>query len=225
MNGLLRIAGGLDLVVRRLGLGFGWLIVPLILIIMFDVVTRKLDYTRLMFSDFTQATGYSVSTILQDLEWHLHGALLLMSFGVGYLANAHVRVDVFRELTSRRMQAKMEFWLLLFMATPCLLVLIWYSFAWWELSWLQREGSDSLTGVGMRYIIKFFLPIGFVMAMLAVLATMFRLAAFLYGDRSDQDLALEGLEIFADNLGELEAARRAAEEALKAEADAERKGR
>ena len=95
MNAMLGIASLFDKIARRVGLGFGWIIVPLILIIMFDVVTRKLDYTRLLFSEFTQAVGYSVSTILQDLEWHFHGVLLLMSFGVGYLANAHVRVDVF----------------------------------------------------------------------------------------------------------------------------------
>ena len=128
MNGMLKIADGLDSLVRRIGMGFAWLVVPLILIIVFDVVTRKLDFTRLMFSDFTQQSGYSVSTILQDMQWHLHGAILLMSFGLGYLANAHVRVDVFRELAPRRIQARMEFWSLLLLALPSLAILIWYSF-------------------------------------------------------------------------------------------------
>ena len=224
MNAMLGIASLFDKIARRVGLGFGWIIVPLILIIMFDVVTRKLDYTRLLFSEFTQAVGYSVSTILQDLEWHFHGVLLLMSFGVGYLANAHVRVDVFRELLPRRTQAKMELWGLIFLALPSLLVLIWYSFGLWQLSWNQGEGSDSMTGVGMRYIIKFFLPMGFVFALLAVLATMFRLIAFLYGDEPSKKEALDSLAIFADDHGELEAARLAAEAALKAEAEAEKKG-
>ncbi len=224
MNGLLKVANTFDGLVRRIGLGFGWMILPLVLIIMFDVVTRKLDYTRLLFSEYTQVTGYSVSTILQDFQWHLHGIILLMSFGVAYLANAHVRVDVFRELLPRRTQGWFELLGLLFFAIPSLMVLIWYSFGLWELSFNQNEGSDSMTGVGLRWIIKFFLPIGFCITLAAVLVTMIRLCAFLFGNEDAKQDALNGLEIFADDHGDLEAARLAAEEALRIEAARAKKG-
>ncbi|QIE55852.1 TRAP transporter small permease subunit [Pikeienuella piscinae] len=215
----MKIADGLDSIVRRVGLGCGWLIIPLILIIVFDVVTRKLDYTRLLFSEFTQVYGYSVSTILQDFEWHLHGVILLMSFGVGYLANAHVRVDVFREMASRRKQGWMEFWGLLLMGVPSLLILIWYSFDLWAISFNQNEGSESMTGVGLRWIVKFFLPLGFIFLLMAVVVTMIRLIAYLRGDEQAQYKGLDRLEIFADDHAALEAARLAAETALKAEAE------
>lgn len=223
MNGMLKIADALDGVVRRVGLGCGWMILPLIFIIMFDVVTRKLDFTRLLFSDFTQKYGYSVSTILQDLEWHLHGVILLMSFGLGYLANAHVRVDVFRELLPRRTQGWMELVALLLMAIPSLLILIWYSYVLWELSFAGNEGSESMTGVGLRWIIKIFLPIGFAVTLVAVLVMITRLLGYLFGDEQAHYKALDQLEIFADDHKALEAARLAAEEALRAEAEAERK--
>ena len=78
MDSALSFANSLDRLTRWIGKAAGWLMLPLIAVIVFDVVTRKIDFTRLLFSDFTMASGYSVSTILQDLEWHFHGALLLL---------------------------------------------------------------------------------------------------------------------------------------------------
>jgi TRAP-type mannitol/chloroaromatic compound transport system permease small subunit len=231
MDNALKFAAVMDSTTRRIGKAAGWLILPLIFVIMFDVVTRKLDFTRLMFSDFTVASGYSVSTILQDLEWHIHGVILLMSFGFGYLANAHVRVDVFRELLPRRTQGRIELVGLLVLAVPALLVLIAYSWTLFHLSWLDWEGSDSLTGIGWRWFIKGFMVIGLTLALLAVVATIVRLVAFLFGSQEHQERALDGLEIFADEHAELDAARKAAEDALKAEfehvhvRDHEHKGR
>jgi TRAP-type mannitol/chloroaromatic compound transport system permease small subunit len=37
------------------------------------------------------------SIILQELEWHFHGALFLLCLGFTYMKDAHVRVDVIRE--------------------------------------------------------------------------------------------------------------------------------
>ena len=231
MDNALKFAALIDGITRRIGKAAGWLMLPLIFTIMFDVVTRKLDFTRLMFSDFTVASGYSVSTILQDLEWHFHGAILLLSFGFGYLANAHVRVDVFRELLPRRTQGKIELIGLLVLAVPALIVLILYSWTLFQLSLADWEGSDSLTGIGWRWFIKFFMVFGLFLAMLAVIATILRLVAYLFGAPQYQERALDGLEIFADEHAELDAARKAAEEALKAEVehvhehDHEHKGR
>ena len=112
---------------------------------MFDVVTRKIDFIRLYFSEFSIDYGYSVSTILQDLQWHIHGIILLLTFGIGYLANAHVRVDVFREHIHPRKQAWLEF-------------------------------------IGLL--------------VMAVIATLFRLAAFLFGPREEHDEAKDSLTIF-----------------------------
>jgi TRAP-type mannitol/chloroaromatic compound transport system permease small subunit len=215
MGALLNVAAVLDRIARWIGKTIGWIMIPLILVIMFDVITRKLDITRLYFAEFTAQTGYSVSTILQDLQWHFHAMLLMMTFGFGYLANAHVRVDVFREMLSRRPQGWIETIGLVFFGIPFLLLMIWYSFNMTELSWHQGEGSESLTGIGQRWFVKSFMLWGFIVTLLAVLATLFRLIAFLFGNPDARDEASDALEIFAGDHEELEAARRAAEEALK----------
>lgn len=215
MGALLSVAGLLDNIARWIGKTVGWIMIPLILVIIFDVVTRKLDFTRLLFAGYTASSGYSVSTILQDLQWHFHAALLMLSFGFGYLANAHVRVDVFRELLPRRPQAWIEVCGLIFFGFPFIVLMIFYSYEMTQLSFHQGEGSESMTGIGQRWFIKSFLLWGFIVTMMAVLATLFRLIAYLFGDQDAQEVALEGLEIFADENEELAAARRQAEEALK----------
>ncbi len=220
MDALLKISAQFDRIARWSGKTIGWLILPLIAVIMFDVVTRKLDYTRLWFSDFTVAYGYSISTIMQDLQWHFHAAILMISFGFGYLANAHVRVDVFRELLPQRTQAWNEFILLILLGIPFLAMMIWYGWDLFEISFHQNEGSDSMTGLDYRWFIKFFVPLGFFVAMLATLATLFRLAAYLFGDAAQQADAKDKLEIFADDGGALEEARLEAERILREEAEA-----
>lgn len=220
MDALLNISALFDRIARWSGKMIGWLMLPLIAVIMFDVVTRKLDVTRLFFADFTVEYGYSISTIMQDLQWHFHAAILMISFGFGYLANAHVRVDVFRELLPQRTQAWNEFILLIFLGIPFLSMMIWYGWDLFEISFRQNEGSDSMTGLDYRWFIKFFVPLGFVIAMMATLATLFRLAAYLFGDAAQKAEARDKLEIFADEGGALEEARLEAERILREEAEA-----
>jgi len=215
MGLLLRIAGVFDSIARNAGRISSWIVLPLIFTIMFDVITRKIDYTRLWFSDLSiQYGGFSVSTILQDMQWHFHAVLMMMTFGIGYLANAHVRVDIFRELLSKSKQAWIEIIGLLVLAIPFAIVMIDESFQLTELAYSQGEGSESLTGIGKRWIIKSFVLIGFIVLLLAIVATLFRCFAFLFGTKEQSVEANKGLLIFPEDAGELEAARLAAERAL-----------
>lgn len=217
MGSLLAGAQVLDTIARSIGKKIGWIILPLIAVIMFDVITRKIDVTRIYFSGFTMEYGISVSTILQDLQWHFHGALLMLTFGFGYLSNAHVRVDVFRELFRHKVQAWLEFWGLIILAIPFLVLMINYSIDITVLSFNQGEGSESMTGLGQRWFIKSAMIVGFAIALMAVIATLVRLISFLFGSEEDQESARHSLEIFADEARELEAARLEAERALQAE--------
>ncbi len=201
----------------KIGLASGWLILPLIFTIIFDVVTRKLDVTRLYFSEFTINYGYSISTIMQDLEWHYHAVIVLMSFGVGYMMNAHVRVDVFRELVSKRKQAWNEFILLIILGLPFLVTMLYYNWTLFHISWVQGEGSDSMTGIDWRWAVKFAMPLGTVLLFMATLATMGRLFVYLFGAGAVQKEAEDLLQIFSDNHDDLEAIRNQVETALKDE--------
>ncbi len=196
MNTMLRVAGVLDAAPRYMGKVGGWVILPLIGIIMFDVITRKIDFLRIGMSELSWY--WLIEPIkLQDMEWHLHGIILLLSFGYGYLMNAHVRVDIFREKLSRLGQARVEFFALLLMVIPYLVLVLYFAFVFVSLSISQGEGSESLTGIPKRYIIKSFTVIGFALTLSAVLATFIRLYAYLFGDAQARDAALSSLHIFA----------------------------
>jgi TRAP-type mannitol/chloroaromatic compound transport system permease small subunit len=216
MGFLLNFANVFDRIARSVGKAAGWIILALIFVIMFDVITRKIDVIRLFFADFTIEYGYSISTILQDLEWHLHGVLLLLTFGFGYLMNTHVRVDIFRENFSRKGQAWMEFWGILLLALPFMLLMLFFAWRFAAISWHQGEGSESMTGIPWRYVVKSFMFIGFSVATIAILATLARLIAYLFGSPDAKHSAHQALAIFAHEdpeAKELEAARVATERA------------
>ena len=172
---------------------------PLILMSMFDVSTRKIEYSKVRNAEITETYGFSVSFILQDLQWHLHGALLLMTFGFGYMLNSHVRVDIFRESFSRRGQVWIETFGLTVLAIPFMMVMIGFSYDFVAASWSQGEGSESMVGLGQRWFIKSFLIWGFVIALLAALATLMRCHNFLHGNFEEQAIAEEDLQFFTDN--------------------------
>lgn len=195
---MLNIADIMARISERTGRGVSWLILPLIFIIMFDVITRKIEYIADWSADITINYGYSVSFILQDMQWHIHGVLLMLTFGMGYLANAHVRVDIFREMGSRRRQAWIELFGLLFMAIPFLVLAISKSVDMVTISYSQNEGSESLVGIPWRYVVKCALPIGFVILMMAALATLIRVVVFLFGSGEAQSRAEGDIQFFTD---------------------------
>jgi len=190
------ICGGIAIFVGKLA---SWIIMPLILIIMFDVITRKIEVIKVANAEITQTYGFSVSFILQDFQWHLHGVLLLMTFGFGYMLNSHVRVDIFREACSRRGQVWIETFGLTILAIPFMLVMIGFSWDLTYASWRINEASESMVGLGWRYIIKSFLIWGFCVALLAAVATLMRCLNFLFGDIEEQTIAEDSLQFFTDN--------------------------
>ena len=205
MQTLLRWADVLDRIARRVGEWASWIILPLIFIIMFDVFTRKIGFIKEWSAEITINYGFSLSFIFQDLEWHLHGMLLLLTFGFGYLYNAHVRVDIFRENVSRRGQVWIETLGLIICGIPFLLVMIYFSWVMTSASFSQWEGSESQVGLGWRFIIKSFLVTGFTVALFAVLATLLRSLVFLFGSKEERETVEGDLQYLtgADALSKL----------------------
>lgn len=181
-----------------IGKTVSWIILLLIAMIMFDVVTRKIEFIKVRNAEITETYGFSVSFILQDLQWHVHGILLLMTLGFGYMLNAHVRVDIFRESASRRRQAWIESLGITIFAIPFLIVMIGFSWDFFYASFTGWEGSESMVGLGWRWIIKSFLIWGFCIAFLAAISTLLRCLHFLYGDEEAQAEAEVNLQFFTD---------------------------
>ena len=218
MEKLLQLAERFDRPTRFLGKMAGWVMLPLIAVIMFDVITRKIDFIRIGMAELN--LRWLNPIIFQDLEWHLHGVILFLSFGFGYLMNAHVRVDIFREMLSHRKQAWIEFWGLFLFSVPYLTLITYFAYRFVLISYTQGEGSESLTGIGMRYIIKSFMLIGFILLWASFIATLLRLIAYLFGNATVQHAAESKLAIFAES-EELEKHRKELEQAATLQANQE----
>lgn len=224
MERLLRIAEYLDRIPRFAGKCAGWVVLPLIAVIMFDVITRKIDFLRIGMSQLS--FYWLIEPIkLQDMEWHLHAIILMLSFGFAYLSNAHVRVDIFREMLSRRGQAWVEFWGIVLLALPYLLLVTYFAFIFVKISFLQGEGSESLTGITHRYIIKSVMVIGFALLLSAFVATLIRLCALLFGDHDSKAKAASVLNIFTDETNRIADALAAEAKAMAEEIQSTKGGR
>ena len=138
----------------------GWLLPLLAAVIVYDVVGRK------FFS-----TG---SSVLQELEWHLHGAALLLAFGFCYLRDAHVRIDLIRGTMGERAKLRLEIVGVALFLVPYMLLLIWYGYDFALRAFMRGEGSTGGVGLPMRWIIKSFVPLGAALMLLAGLAIFLR---------------------------------------------------
>tara|TARA_R110002096_G_scaffold84382_8_gene194837 strand:- start:2517 stop:3236 length:720 start_codon:yes stop_codon:yes gene_type:complete len=182
MRQLLDIADSLEKVPQFFGRLGSWLIIPLITVIMFDVLTRKLFGGAIQ--QWIQTTSlYEVlsPTKLQEWEWHLHGALFMLAIGFSYTMNAHVRVDVLREKVSDRKQAWIELVGILVFLLPYLLVIGYLSWNFITRAYDSGEASAAMTGLSHRWIIKSFLLISLILILFAGVCTLLRQWVYLFG--------------------------------------------
>ena len=180
MEGLVNVSEFLRMVVNRVGRAGTWLLVPLVLITMWDVVARKLVWIQIyMVANFG---SFFESTLMQEMEWHLHTAVFCLVLGYGYTHNRHVRVDFLREDFTFKSKAKVEFYGNIFFMLPFTLVCIYFAIIYMIDSYQINEVSASLVGLSQRWIIKTYLPIGFTTLFIAGLAVMIQLIAVIWGD-------------------------------------------
>ncbi|MCW5751716.1 MAG: TRAP transporter small permease subunit [Alphaproteobacteria bacterium] len=164
MQFLLKVADGIDAVLGVIGRIAVWLFIVCVVVICFDVVTRKVGF---------QIPGMG-STRLQELEWHIHAALFSFWIGLAYVRNAHVRIDIITSSLSRRKQAIIEVLGCIFFAIPYCMVVLYYSFDFAHRSFIQNEFSDAPTGLPYRWIIKGILFLGLVLLSSAVISVLIR---------------------------------------------------
>jgi len=183
MDALLAASNAINRVIGKIGEWAGWLFVVTVVVIVFDVISRKFGF---------QLPGLG-STRLQELEWHLHTAIFSFWFGLAYIKNAHVRIDVAIANASPRIHAWLEFLGCLVFALPYTLLALYFSveFAW--TSYVDKEISDSATGLPFRFVPKSFIAIGLGLLLVAVFSVLLRIVVYLWGpNRLRKEAAFAG---------------------------------
>jgi len=148
----------------------GLLLLILTATVLYDVIGRRFFNTG--------------SVALQELEWHLHGAIAMLGFGYAYTRDAHVRIDIFHQKFSDRSKLKLEIAGIFLLLTPFLLVVFWYGFDFAHRAFVRGEGSSGGLGLDHRWIIKSVVPLSAVLALLGAWSVLLRALAVLQGQNA-----------------------------------------
>jgi len=182
MQAVLRLSRAIDRLVIGVGKIGAWAIIPLIVIIIFDVITRKIVVVQQAIMN-SPLHAYVSSTKLQEWEWHLHTVIFFCALGYAYVTNAHVRVDLVREKLPVRGQAAIEFIGLIVFMLPYVTLVLYFGIDFVRQSYVSGEVSSAMTGLSHRWIIKSFVLLAMVLTLLGGLSMLARLALYLFGPR------------------------------------------
>ncbi len=162
------VARWLDAFVNIVGRVWAWIVVPLILLMVVDVIVRK------FFPELSAQFWWLQSTKLQELQWWSHAALFMFTIAFVYLQDGHVRIDLIRENLSVRSKAVIELIAIVVFLTPYLWMTIYFGSQYWYTSFLQNESSSAPNGLPNLWIIKAVLPLGFMVLAIAGLSMLLR---------------------------------------------------
>lgn len=153
-----------------LGKAASWLLVPLVALVCFDVMARKLfNFSRIW---------------IMDLEWHLFAMIFLLAAGYTLKHNRHVRVDLFYDKFDRKDQGQVDFFgSLVFLLPWCLIVLI-YTFDYATQSLAMHEGASEPGGLPARYLIKFVVPFSIFMLLLQGVSLLYKAFKIMRGSEA-----------------------------------------
>lgn len=185
----LRLSEALRQGVDFVGRWGSWLVIPLVVVTGIDVIGRKLVWdnadggvTGVQIWLTQHVSKLFESTLMQEMEWHLHTALFALVLGYGYIYNTHVRVDLIREKLQFRKKAWLELLGVSLFMIPFTLTVIWFAIQYTYGSYQLGEISASQVGLSHRWIIKSILVIGLVVAALAGFAVLLQVVLAMWGD-------------------------------------------
>lgn len=125
----------------------------LVVLITLDVILRYLFH-------FTR-------TYILDLEWHVFSAIFLLGGGLCWLEDRHVRVDLFYVNFSPNKQKWVNVIGTIFLLIPWAIMMFYTSAGYAWNSTIIGEGSADPGGLPYRYIVKWLIPFGFLILILA----------------------------------------------------------
>lgn len=167
-----KLCRGIDAINRGVGSIVSWVACLVVLVVFSDVVMRYAFNTSYVF--------------IQELEWHLFSFIFLVGAGYTLYKDGHVRVDIFYQRLSPKGQAWINLiGVLVFLIPGCYLV-IFTSYKFAHTSFLNLEGSPDPGGIPYRFIVKFTIPIGYVLILLQGLALGIRSYFTVIGKDLDQ---------------------------------------
>ncbi|MCW8949827.1 MAG: TRAP transporter small permease subunit [Sedimenticola sp.] len=171
MQKLLRLSGKIDAMNERVGRLISWLVLIMVLLGVYNAVTRKLS----------QTIGVDLSSNAYiEGQWFMFSLVFLWGAGYALKHQAHVRVDILYSRVSERAKAWIDVIGTCLFLFPLSALIIWVSYTYAADSWATMEGSPDPGGLP-RYLIKSAIPIAFILLMAQGLSELIKQIAFLRG--------------------------------------------
>ncbi len=169
----LRCARLIDAVNRQVGLYVSWLILVMTVISALNAASRKL---------------FSLSSnAFLEIQWYLFAAVFLLAAGYTLLRNEHVRVDIVNAQLRTRIRLWIEIFGTVFFLFPFALLVIWYGWPYFAISFAEREWSLNAGGL-IIWPVKLLIPVGFLLLFLQGLSQLIKLFAAVTGRQDPQPL-------------------------------------
>ena len=171
MQQLLKLSQAIDRLNNRIGLLLSWLLLIMVLLGVYNAVTRKLS----------QSAGIDLSSNMYiEAQWYLFSLVFLWAGAYALRHGVHVRVDILYSRMAPRSRAWVDILGTLFFLLPLCLLIIWVSTPYALDSWRILEDSPDPDGLP-RYLIKSAIPVGFILLLLQGLSELVRNIAILRG--------------------------------------------
>jgi TRAP-type mannitol/chloroaromatic compound transport system permease small subunit len=147
----------IERLVDWIGRATSWLALAIVVLMATNVVLRYL---------FSYGSVWS-----QELEWHLLAPLILFAIAYAMLKGEHVRVDVaYTHFSERNKQLVNAISAVLCLAISGLIV--WFSVKYVQQAYVIDEKSADPGGLTHRWVLKAFIPAGFVLLALQSVAEL-----------------------------------------------------
>jgi TRAP-type mannitol/chloroaromatic compound transport system permease small subunit len=140
-----RVLLAVDRLSAFVGKLFGWLILVMVAVIVYEVFMRYVMRAPTAFA--------------YDLGYMLYGAIFIMAGAYALSTAAHVRGDVVYRLFSPRVQAVIDLLLYLVFFFPAIIALVYAGYYFAEFSWRVGERSSSGPGGPPVYHFKTLIPL------------------------------------------------------------------
>lgn len=145
----------------------GLLLLVLTAVVLYDVIGRQFFNTG--------------SVALGELQWHIHGAIVMLGFGYAYTRDAHVRIDILAVNFSETLKLKLEIAGIVLLLTPFLLIVLWYGYDFTYRAFIRSESSSGGLGLDHRWIIKSVIPISTIITFLGAWSVVLRMIVAIQG--------------------------------------------
>ncbi len=159
-------ADAIDRFIDWIGRGTAWTCLLIVLVVANNVILRYM---------------FRIGPVsLQEVEWHLLSPIALIGMSYALRHNDHVRVDIFYEDFGPKVQAVIG----LFVAIATVIIsviLIQLSFNFAYQAYAIVEGSPDPGGLPHRFLLRSFIPLGFILLAVQAVANVIRKALFLRG--------------------------------------------